>query len=186
MMEKNQLRTLAREALAALSPAQYKEMGLAMLDQLRSLPEYQQATRVFCFVGTTNEPDTIPILKAIVADGKALCVPKVIGKGTFQILEIPDFSSLMPGLYHIPEPLTGRTREPGEIDLAILPCLACARTGHRLGHGWGFYDRFMAQYTGASVALCPPAVLYDEIPLEEHDQPVARILTGEELFSPGL
>lgn len=186
MMEKDQLRTLARETLSAVSPAQYKEMGSSMLEQLRTLPEYQQAARVFCFVGTRNEPDTLPILKAVVADGKSLCVPKIVGKGIFQIMEIPDFSSLMPGLYHIPEPLTGRTREPEEIDLAILPCLACARSGHRLGHGWGFYDRFMARYEGASVVLCPPLVLYDAIPLEDHDQPAARILTGEEILSPGL
>ena len=186
MMEKNQLRTLARERLSALTQDQYKEMGLSMLEQLRSLPEYQQAQRVFCFVGAENEPDTIPILKAVVADGKALCVPKIVGKGAMIPLEIPDFSSLMPGLYGIPEPLTGRARTAGEIDLTILPCLACSRSGHRLGHGWGCYDRFIQEYQGPSLALCPSVVLYDEIPLEDHDQPVHRILTGEELLSPGL
>lgn len=186
MMEKSQMRALARENLSTLSPAQCKEMGLSMLEQLRSLPEYQQATRVFCFVGARNEPDTLPILKAVVADGKALCVPKIVGKGAILPMEIPDFSSLMPGLYGIPEPLTGRMRTPQEIDLAILPCLACARTGHRLGHGWGCYDRFMQEYTGPSLVLCPPQVLYDTIPLESHDQPVDRILTGQELLSPGL
>lgn len=185
-MEKNQLRTLAREALSLLTPAQYKEMGLAMLDQLCGLPEYQQATRVFCFVGARNEPDTLPILKAVVADGKSLCVPKIVGKGAITPWEIPDFSSLMPGLFGIPEPLTGLTRNPDDIDLAILPCLACDRAGYRLGHGWGCYDQFMQEYAGPSLVLCPPQVLYSAIPLEEHDQPVDRILTGEEILSPGL
>lgn len=185
-MEKSQMRAQAKESLSALSPAQFKKMGLAMLEQLRSLPEYQNASRVFCFVGAENEPDTLPILKAVVADGKSLCVPKIIGKGVFQILEIPDFSALMPGLYNIPEPLTGRVRTPQEIDLAILPCVACARTGHRLGHGWGCYDRFMAEYQGPSLVLCPPGVLYDTLPREEHDLPVGRILTGQEMLSPCL
>jgi 5-formyltetrahydrofolate cyclo-ligase len=64
-------------------------------------------------------------------------------------------------------PAAGR----GEIDLIVVPALAVALSGHRLGFGAGFYDSMLPDF-------CPPAVavvvafdfqLLAELPVEPHD-----------------
>jgi len=58
-----------------------------------------------------------------------------------------------------------------DIDLIVVPALAVALTGHRLGFGVGFYDSMLPDF-------CPPAVavvvafdfqLLAELPVEPHD-----------------
>lgn len=177
-MNKKEFRVQARETLAGITKQEFKEMGVAMLEELRSLPEYQNAKTVFCFVGCTNsEPDTLPILKQVVADHKQLCVPKIVDEHHLSIVAIPDFSCLMPSSFGIQEPLAGRPISPEKVDLALLPCLAADESGHRLGHGYGYYDNFMAQYQGKSIILCPSAVLGKEVPTEPHDLPGNMVLT---------
>lgn len=183
-MTKKEMRALAKARLEAISPAQYKAMGKAMLATLRQMPQYQNAKTIFCYVGAKNEPDTLPILKQIVADQKVLCVPKLVSSREMLCMAIPDFSSLMPAGYGLLEPLAGHPVPPQQVDLAIVPCLACDKTGHRLGHGGGYYDVFMAKYHGQSLILCPSAAVLDEVPLEPHDLPCQLILTEEGIIDP--
>lgn len=45
--------------------------------------------------------------------------------------------------YGIPEPVNATPMFPEEIDLVIVPLLACSVKGHRVGYGKGYYDRFL-------------------------------------------
>ncbi|GAB2522667.1 5-formyltetrahydrofolate cyclo-ligase [Spirosoma aerophilum] len=46
----------------------------------------------------------------------------------------------------IPEPAIGSRyeTEPGQISIVLVPLLAFDKTGHRVGYGGGYYDRFLA------------------------------------------
>jgi 5-formyltetrahydrofolate cyclo-ligase len=65
------------------------------------------------------------------------------------------------------------------VDLVLVPALAVAPSGHRLGYGAGFYDSLLPD-------VCPPAkalaVAYDfqllvEVPTLPHDVPCDFIVT---------
>ena len=45
--------------------------------------------------------------------------------------------------WNIPEPVERIEVHEEEIDLVLLPLLACDRKGNRVGYGKGFYDRFL-------------------------------------------
>lgn len=60
---------------------------------------------------------------------------------------------------------------PGDVDLVVVPALAAAADGHRIGYGAGFYDATLPD-------VCPPArsvvVVFDfqllaEVPSTSHD-----------------
>lgn len=60
-----------------------------------------------------------------------------------------------------------------QFDLILLPCVAVSPYGERLGHGKGYYDRFIKTQTvrteKLAICLSPQAVNY-HLPVEEHDQ----------------
>ena len=47
--------------------------------------------------------------------------------------------------YNIPEPLDTRIADPSQLDLVIIPMLACDMKGNRVGYGKGFFDRYLPQ-----------------------------------------
>lgn len=72
-----------------------------------------------------------------------------------------------------------RSIAPEYIDLLFVPGLAFTCDGHRLGYGGGYYDRFLPRCTQATLVACAfPEQIVEELPLEEHDLPVARLLVA--------
>ncbi|MFN4315977.1 MAG: 5-formyltetrahydrofolate cyclo-ligase [Chitinophagaceae bacterium] len=47
--------------------------------------------------------------------------------------------------FNLPEPVGGEIVNPENIDLVLVPMLACDREGYRAGFGKGVYDRFLAR-----------------------------------------
>ena len=184
--EKRALRATLRH-LAEELPASYREKAdAAIAAHLLSMPAYQEAETVFCFVGTGWEINTRPILADALATGKRLCVPLCPGPGIMELRQITALEQLIPGAYHLPEPPADAPAVPvDEVDLAILPCMSCNHLGHRLGRGGGFYDRFLSTYRSAAVLLCRERLIRDEIPLEPHDLPIPWVLTERGLFEDG-
>ncbi|TDB60449.1 5-formyltetrahydrofolate cyclo-ligase [Arundinibacter roseus] len=84
-----------------------------------------------------------------------------------------------------PDPLLATRVEILDIDIVLVPLLACDRRGHRVGYGGGFYDRFLAE--------CRPEVqrigLSFEQPLDEitdvsaWDIPLHACITPEKSFT---
>jgi 5-formyltetrahydrofolate cyclo-ligase len=46
---------------------------------------------------------------------------------------------------NILEPLETRIVDPQEIDLVLVPVLACDTNGNRVGYGKGYYDRYLSR-----------------------------------------
>ena len=135
------------------------------------LNEYKSADCVFCYVSTEKEMDTFSILQDILQSGKHLGVPKCTGKGIMNVYEIHSLQELYLGAYGILEPKEDPERliQPEAIDFAFIPCISCDRSGRRLGHGGGYYDRYLEKTHCVKAALCREELLVDEIPVEEHD-----------------
>ena len=91
---------------------------------------------------------------------------------------------LRPGAYGISEPPDNAPAVPPEcVDLAIIPCAGAAADGRRLGRGGGYYDRFLAQYKGARLLLCPTATVLNGLPCDAWD---ARFAPEEILTEKGI
>ena len=82
------------------------------------------------------------------------------------------------GALNIQEPLHDEAFPSKQIDLVIVPGLAYTLSGQRLGFGAGYYDRFLSNYQGHTVALALQPQLLATLPIEAHDQLVEQVLTG--------
>lgn len=172
---------LRRQVLAAEQAMTGEEKAAAdgaICRRVLSLETYAHAHTVFAFVGRADEIDTRPLLEAILAAGKRLCVPLCTSAGQMECRQVTDLGALHRGAYGILEPSeTAPLVEPDGIDLALVPCVTCDRHGHRLGRGGGYYDRFLARYGGKTLLLCREALLREAVPQEPHDRPVTPVVT---------
>ena len=66
---------------------------------------------------------------------------------------------------------------PEIFDLVIVPGVAFDRQGGRLGHGKGYYDRFLELTSAFRLALAFDCQLLETVPTELHDVPMNAILS---------
>ena len=85
------------------------------------------------------------------------------------------------GIYNMS---TGRIMQlsPEEIDLVLLPCVAFDRCGHRLGHGAGYYDRYLPQTHAAAVAVAFEAQKLPRVSADRFDRSMDAIVTEERVY----
>lgn len=92
-----------------------------------------------------------------------------------------DTGRLGPGRHGLLEPRGPRlgATAVGTADVVVVPALAVARDGIRLGRGGGYYDRALqhARPDAVVVALLFDDEFVDALPTEEHDRPVSAVVT---------
>lgn len=175
---KRELRKQLKKRTSSLTEEYKKDADRQIFRRAISLPEYRAAETIFCYAGTEEEINTRPVLERILSDGKRLGVPRCIGKGIMEVHMITHLEQLKPGMYGILEPEESCALiRPEEIDLAFVPCLSCSRDGRRLGYGGGYYDRYLIQTTCGKIALCREKMLEEEIPAQEWDLGMDKVVT---------
>ena len=168
--------------LRGLSP-QKKAEGTSKIGQrLADLHSYREARRVMYYVGVGLEIETIPFISQALEEGKEIFVPSCLpAQRSLLVSRLRDLSELSVGHYGLLEPKAEflRPHDPGQLDLVILPGLAFDLEGNRLGRGGGYYDRLLAQLDPRTVlvALAFDFQVREQIPREEHDRAVHKIVT---------
>lgn len=179
---KKKLRRAIREQIEALEENYCKRASQVICQKVIAEPAYRAAETIFCFVGTRGEPDTVKILQDALAEGKRVGVPLCISDGIMEVRQIKDLEKdLKDGYFGILEPLPEQPKiEADEIDYAVLPCVTCNRQGDRLGHGKGYYDRFLEGTEFPNCMICFEKLISDDVPMEAYDQRADVVITDAE------
>lgn len=153
------------------------EESAGIAKNILELPAYKNASSVFCYMAAGGEADVSAIINDALENGKRVLLPHSLEGGIMEPVEFRKGDKLVPRKYGIMEPEVLRPAVPGDIDLAVIPGLACTPEGVRLGQGGGYYDRFLAEFRGTWAMACPERFVYESLPREEHDMPVPLIIT---------
>ena len=181
------LRRVMKARIAALDAAYDKAAGEGIVRRLTAHPAWAAADSVCCYVGRRGEIDTRPLLRAALEAGKTLAVPLCMGPGMMQARAVRSLEELAPaGPYGIPEPPAGAPEVPPQrLALCVLPCLAAAPDGTRLGYGGGYYDRYLEYYQGPAILVCPDRLLQPRVPVDLHDRRVPIVATETQIWRTG-
>ena len=166
--KKTALRRTIRTRAEALTEEYRRDADAAIRRAVLQSEIWQRAESVFVYVSMWKEPDTRPLLADALREGKALYVPLCRADWTMEAVRIRSLTQLRPGTRDIPEPPEDGERAQAP-DLAVVPCVSASRDGRRLGHGAGYYDRFLAEHSGRAVCLCFRALLRGDLPTEGTD-----------------
>ena len=165
-----------------LLPGAYRAAASrSIAEQVLASGEYRAAKRIFLYIGMPTEPDTAGIIEAALSDGKDVYVPKCISRTEMLAVRIKSTADLVPGAYGIPEPTDlSETIGPDTIDLILVPCVSAWTDGRRLGHGAGYYDRFLKGNADKTLCLCFRKALSPDIPTDENDVRMHRVIFDPE------
>ncbi|NJL10607.1 MAG: 5-formyltetrahydrofolate cyclo-ligase, partial [Calothrix sp. SM1_7_51] len=90
------------------------------------------------------------------------------------------------GKYGILEPHPDTPEiSPEEVDLILVPCIACDYQGYRLGYGAGYYDRMFSKPEWSnkfSVGIVYDFALLPQLPADAWDKPLKAVLTENGVF----
>lgn len=185
-------RSLRHQMLAlrrALGRDEWLNASLLAQQNLLSLEEYSRAECIALYSPIHNEVDTSLIREAACAAGKRTLYPVVRGREML-LLQIDHADQLsQEGAFGILEPCgNGRAHLAHEADLIVVPGVGFDPTGHRIGYGKGYYDRFLRHpgQRGILVGLCHDFQLTDiDLPAERHDIRMDIIVTGQRIIRCG-
>ncbi|KAL4249851.1 5-formyltetrahydrofolate cyclo-ligase [Pleurotus pulmonarius] len=206
--QKRSLRKTVASLLAALTPHDIQSQSRAIAKNVESLLPFRQCRAVSCYLSMpSGEVDTSFLVSSILASGKSLFVPKIdkLTAGRMDILRVydsDDLNSLPPGTWGIREPDVSRNGELrqsvldddcDDLDIILVPGVAFDHALSRLGHGKGYYDRFISSYIASgrkrpvlvALALREQILTSEIVPMGEHDWTMDYIVGPDGVISRG-
>ncbi len=180
MTDKKAMRSLVRHETEALEEKYIEKSDAGIYYNLISIPEYSMAKTIFTYYSVNREPDTVEIIKNSLAAGKQVYLPISNVAGVMDLAVLKSIEDIAEGMYGIPEPSSDNISDVIP-DISIVPALAYDRQGIRLGHGGGYYDRFLSTCSTYKIGLCRERLLYEKLPSVSHDIPVDCIITENKI-----
>ncbi|ANU23484.1 5-formyltetrahydrofolate cyclo-ligase [Planococcus donghaensis] len=179
-MDKKTQRNQVLAMLTQMTADQYNNKSQAIINRLMKDPVFLSATTIGLTISAFPEVDTIALIEKSWAAGKQVAVPKCFSASrTMDFRIIEHFEQLETVYMKLKEPIVTTTTyiNPDQIDLLIVPGIVFSKKGFRIGFGGGYYDRFLANYSGETRSLAFDCQIAEEIPVEAHDLPVNGIYT---------
>lgn len=149
--------------------------------KIKRIKKFKEAEKIGIYYPNSSEVLTQDIIQELLSIGKKVFVPKVVGK-KMEFREIVNFSSLEKGNFEIMEPKDNCPKE-NNLDLILVPSVGITTTGVRLGYGYGFYDKFLAEYNTDTISLVLEKQIIKNIPKEDHDVSIDWVVTEDRIIN---
>jgi 5-formyltetrahydrofolate cyclo-ligase len=160
-----------------VSPQEAAQAAAAIASAALEEPRVRRAARVALYAAFDGELPTRPLFDALGSLGVARLLPRIEG-GAIAWARAPEWESLEPGAFGIPEP-SGAPESLHSSDVVFVPGIAFDRNGRRLGRGGGHYDRVFPPGAEAPwlVGVGYSFQWIAEIPHDSRDRRVDAIVT---------
>jgi 5-formyltetrahydrofolate cyclo-ligase len=166
------------------------ELSRDICAKIGALPAYGLAKSVMYYIDVRSEVRTKYALPSALTQGKKIVVPWCNEQGELELFHLESMEELAIGMYKILEPkpelrlLPAKQVRAEDLDLVMVPGVAFDRSGARMGHGKGYYDKLLqyARPDAPLVALAFECQLFPEIPTAAHDIFMDMIVTEQAIY----
>ena len=137
--------------------------------QIHDIPGYHDSRNIAAFYPLKGEPNLMPIIEELALEGRLL-LPRCEGDGIMNFYKVSSLrKDLVKGHFGIMEPHEGLEKFEGDIPVFLVPGTKFNWDGSRVGHGKGYYDRFLAKFPKAYKAGIATPAQITEVPLEQKE-----------------
>ncbi|PPS46066.1 5-formyltetrahydrofolate cyclo-ligase [Chroococcidiopsis sp. TS-821] len=173
---KTKLRRLLLQKRQSMTQQEWQEKSDRICFHLQSSSLFFQAKTVLSYFSVRQEPELSRLFTINKSWGLPRCVDKSL---TWHLWNAGDDVQI--GAYNIPEP---HARAPlisvSEVDLILVPAIACDTQGYRLGYGGGFYDRLLScpeWMSKPAIGITFDFAYLEQLPVEAWDKPLDGVCT---------
>ena len=172
-------RRVVRLAVEGMALGQPDEDSSAACRLILKSTVWQRASRVMLYVPMRGELNVNSLIENGLKDDKLIALPRFsVSKNAYEACGIDNLSDLVPGKFGVLEPPPDcQTMDTKQLDLAIVPGVAFAGLGGRLGRGGGFFDRLLTDIPAKKCGVCFEQQVYPDLPVERHDVKMDMIAT---------
>lgn len=151
-----------------------------LLERLLASEVWQKAKTVGVTMSSPIEVNTKPIIKAALMFDKKIYLPKTMPNRQMAFLPYTGKENLEKSSFGVLEPEYNALLVASSLDLMIVPGIAFGTdTGYRVGFGGGYYDRYLKDFKGATIALVPSVMNFSETFWEtgDYDIQIQNLIT---------
>lgn len=185
---KNDIRLRLLEQRQNIPESEKRAAEEQIINTISSLASFRFAKTLLLYYPIRNELDITPLIEISAKLGKKAALP-ISNKDEpeMDFFYISSKSELVKGAFGIMEPKKDAEKyipENSDSAICIIPAVAYDTSGHRLGYGKGYYDRFLTRFHGTRLGICMSDMLLNELPHGKYDIPVNAIITEKGLTIP--
>lgn len=175
-MHKSELRNIIRNLKRQFTQAQLDELSLGVISKLKQHPRFSHARTLLLYYSLPDEVNTHILINEI--KDKTILLPRVINGEDMEIRTYTGSGDMQEGSFHIMEPIGKVFTNYSDIDVAVVPGMAFDNSGHRLGRGKGYYDRFLCKVPDTyKIGICFKFQKLTDIPTEQTDVSMDEVIS---------
>lgn len=143
---------------------------------------YKKSSTILAYYPLNNEVNIKPLINRALFDNKIVALPKTEKNNMFFLKINKNWEKeIKKGQFSIKEPISTLVIDNFKNDtLIIVPNLALGKDNTRIGHGKGFYDKFLSTNSNInSLGICRKIYLFDSIPTEKNDIILNQIISSK-------
>lgn len=169
----------------ALTPEDRAAYSAAVCRWLESLPEFRAARTILSYAAARDEVDLTAFHRRAAARGARLAFPISYPGGIMEAAVPHSPEDWVVGRYGLRVPVRERADilAPEELDAILVPCVGFDGEGGRIGHGAGYYDRYLPRCThGTAIAVAFEVQRVPQIVREPSDWLMDLVVTENGVF----
>lgn len=178
-LDERALRQQALRLRAQLSDEQRSQGSRQIADKLM---EYlRDAHTIALYLADETEVDLRMVLEEL-WETKTIAVPVCTAGGHMCMNVLTKDVPLVKNRYGIEEPAQHRSLPAAAFDVIVVPIVAFDARGNRLGHGMGYYDRYLAMSNACKIGVAFDCQEMAHIVRKPHDIAMDLILTPSAVY----
>lgn len=159
----------------------FEQEDKKIINKIISTNQYKMCDTILLYYPIKTEVNTINLINIALKDKKVVALPRITkDRMEFIIIDKNWENNLSLSKYKILEPISNNILEDYYNKcLMIVPNLALGKDLTRIGHGKGYYDKFLSDKKNIfKIGICRSYLLYESIPTNEDDIKMDLVLTS--------
>ncbi len=185
-------KNILRHELISVRNSLFREKGntfsLEIRKNLSKLACYRLADGRYLYSPIKSEVDIAPEIYSTIRK-KECYLPRCDKNepGVMSFYKITSTEDLECGSFGVLEPRSHCEEAINNLKdrnaVCIVPAIAFDRSGHRLGYGMGYYDRFLRNFKGKKIGVVFSELLVDSLPFDRFDETVDFIVSEKGVYT---